>query len=489
MKVLIHISSQKKIFLQNLVVFFLERGDVVDLLIRDEFIFSELNNENVNQVFIEQANLKNFDPYNFSKVKILRKALLFEKKYKTNLSFLMSKDRGLGRGYLTNVDNYVDVEKASWNGEQKLNYFFHLFENLEKIILKSKPNLIISVARNDYISILCKEKKIKYFNLAESRIGSRYIWSNNDFNTSNFLLKEIKKNIKKKTLKNIGIKNKQPTESLILQSAAKYGLIGTFQSILSMFIRELKIITLQSRKKFSYVKFGWIKVIFQRYFAYKFFLKNSVNIGDEKIEKKNIVYVPLHLEPEVALMGFSPEFSNSIEMITWLSKSLPVNYLIVVKEQPNAYGTRSLKYYKSLIQMPNVVLAHPKIHPWKWIKKSFCVATITGTSAVEAVFMLKPVISYGKHQIVNLLATVKYCNNFFTTQKSLCKLINRPFKRDILLKSRNILFRSIYDNSFELKEFAQNKFTLINNIKDKTLKNINSENIAFHNLLKFIKAN
>ena len=64
MKVLIHVSSQKKIFLQNLVVKFLERGDVVDLLIRDEFIFSELNNKNVNQVFIEQPNLKNFDPSN-----------------------------------------------------------------------------------------------------------------------------------------------------------------------------------------------------------------------------------------------------------------------------------------------------------------------------------------------------------------------------------------------------------------------------------------
>ena len=82
MKVLIHVSSQKKIFLQNLVVKFLERGDVVDLLIRDEFIFSELNNKNVNQVFIEQPNLKNFDPYNFSKVKILRKALFFEKNIK-----------------------------------------------------------------------------------------------------------------------------------------------------------------------------------------------------------------------------------------------------------------------------------------------------------------------------------------------------------------------------------------------------------------------
>ena len=152
-------------------------------------------------------------------------------------------------------------------------------------------------------------------------------------------------------------------------------------------------------------------------------------------------------------MGLSPEFNNTLEMITWVSKNLPADYSIVIKEQPWAYGTRSFWFYNRLKEMPNVYLAHPKIHPWDWIKKSFCVSTITGSSGYEAVNFKIPVLSFGKHQIINFLPTVKYCNSFNDVKKNLDLLLKEYPSSKKLLQSKKILISSIYKSSFRLPEF------------------------------------
>ena len=40
------------------------------------------------------------------------------------------------------------------------------------------------------------------------------------------------------------------------------------------------------------------------------------------------------MEPEVSLLQVSPEFNNSYEVICWVSKSLPADTMLVVKENP-----------------------------------------------------------------------------------------------------------------------------------------------------------
>jgi hypothetical protein len=483
MKVLIHISSQKKIFLLNIAQKFYSQGAKVDLLIRDEFLFHEIDKKNIDNIYVEQSEKDIFLKKKSDKL-IFKNALDIEKKYHIKINLLMSKDRALGRGYLSNVDNYVDIERANWNINKKLHYFINHFTKIEETILKSNPDLIISVARNDYISIIASVKKIKYFTLSESRIGSFYHWSDNDFNTSKILINNIKKNLKKKYIKSFKkLIYQQPTEAIRIQSEVKFSLFNTIKDVLKNCLREIKIEILGSRKKFSYSRFGWNKVIINRFFVYNFFIKQSIKLQDEKIRQKKIVYIPLHLEPEVALMGFSPEFTNSFEMIVWLSKSLPSNFAIVVKEQPNCYGMRSIKYYKNLLQIPNVHLAHPKIHPWKWIKRSFCIATITGTTAIEAVGMLRPVLSFGKHQIVNYLPSVSYCNNYFTTKKIVDSLISKKINLKTLIKSRSVLMKSIHDSSFVLNDYPNNKFARYDSYSKK--KNT-SEDISFKNLIKII---
>ncbi|WP_020169102.1 hypothetical protein [Candidatus Pelagibacter communis] len=488
MKVLIHISSQQKLFFISLIDKFSRKGFEVDLLVRDKFILRflkpYLKKRKVNNIFIEDTSSDIFDPNVKNANQIIKKAINFEYKYKQNISFVMSKDRALGRGYLVNVDKYVEIERANWKQTKKLKYFFHIFDDVEKIILKSNPKAIVSVSRSTNISIIAEKKNIKYLTMASARIGARYYWSDNSFNTNQDIISKVKKkfnsNIDSK------IKFEKIKESVDAHARIKYDLSSTLKSVFLQLIRELKLTILGSRKKFSYVFMGWAKFSINRYFMYKFVTKKSTKFIE--IKKKKFIYVPLHLEPEIALIGLSPEFTNSIEMITWLSKSVPADFLIVVKEQPYAYGSRSSWYYKSLMQMPNVVLAEPKINPWLLIKKCFCVATITGSTAIEAVNMNKPVLSYGVHQIVNYLPTVKYCSNYFSTKKNIDYLVNNKINKKKFQYSKNILINSIYKSSFEVVEYSQSYDDLSTvNSGEKYIKNIdNSSKTAFAILCKIL---
>jgi len=163
------------------------------------------------------------------------------------------------------------------------------------------------------------------------------------------------------------------------------------------------------------------------------------------------------MEPEVALQYFSPEFSNSMEAITWISKSLPAGYLLVVKEQVNSYGVRSKWYYKQLLKMPNVMLSNPNVHSWDWIKYSDIVATITGSVGQEAIHFEKPVLSFGKHQIINYLPTVRYVSNYNEVNMAVNDFIGNVYSQSDFVRAKNTFANSQFESSVDMPRY---KYTL-----------------------------
>ena len=87
----------------------------------------------------------------------------------------------------------------------------------------------------------------------------------------------------------------------------------------------------------------------------------------------------------------------------------------------------------------------------KLIDKCIAVASITGTAAFEAVYLNKPVLSFGKHQVINFLSTVFYCSNFEETQNGMNRILSGINLR-VLNKNKLHLIKSIFDNSFDLPD-------------------------------------
>jgi hypothetical protein len=459
MRFLIHISALQKGFLMTLGNILSDKKNHVSYLCRDKSISSlietKIQKKNYDKIYIEEnINDEINNNYELKRNKyIIKDAKKYEKKYNINFSFILGKDRALGRGYLLNVDRYPHIQRANWEKEKKLMYLLNILKNIEKVVIHNKPKIILSVARSYFISLISKKYNIKYFTLASSRLGNRFYWSDNDYNTNSNLISDLKKAKNKKSQ----YKYSQIVESKKLHANIRYGITNIFIDVVREILKEIKQILKNNRRKYSYNILGWVPVRIRKYFAYRFVKKNSKELIFFK--KRKFIYIPLHLEPEIALMGLSPEFNNSLEMITWVSKNIPADFSIIIKEQPFAYGTRSLWFYKTLLQMPNVYLANPKIHPWDWIKNCFCVSTITGTAAYEAVHFKKPVISFGANQVVNLLPTVKYCRSFFDVKSFIEILIkNYPSKKN-LNRTKNNLINSLYKNSFELKDYLNTYYS------------------------------
>ena len=234
-----------------------------------------------------------------------------------------------------------------------------------------------------------------------------------------------------------------------------------------------KILTFK-KKKNSYVSFGWLGSLVRYPFNYRYIQKNSFT--PKELKSKKIIYFPFHLEPEIALTLISPEFSNSIELISWISKSAPSDFVIVIKEHPYMYGLRSKKYYKKFNEMANVVFADPKIPSLDWIKMCSMTASIAGTAASEAVFLGKPVLSFGKNQIINVLPSVKFCSNYWDTKKAIEILINISKDKNCLNISKNSLYDAIQKYSFSLssKNLWTDKLVKMEDIKE-AYNNLKSE--------------
>jgi hypothetical protein len=173
------------------------------------------------------------------------------------------------------------------------------------------------------------------------------------------------------------------------------------------------------------------------------------------MKNRRVIFFPLHFEPESSLLALSPELNNSMEIITWISKAAPADTVIVVKEHPDCFGVRSRHYYDNFRKMANGVLAHPETTSWEWIQKSSVIATITGTAGLEAVYFKKPVLSFGKYQMINRLATVRYANTYETVKAGLDDLLNLEPDDGRFEKCRKALHRALLSVSVEIPGFER----------------------------------
>jgi len=188
--------------------------------------------------------------------------------------------------------------------------------------------------------------------------------------------------------------------------------------------------------------------------------------------EKPFVYFPLHYEPERVLLVDAPFYSDQIPLIANIAKSLPVKYQLLVKEHPmmQTIGWRDTSFYEKIMDLPNVKLVHPSIHPSEIIKASSLVIAIAGTSCIEAAFYKKPSIVF-TNQFYSLLSSVTTIENIQDLPNAIKSALNSSVDDSSLRK-----FIKMYEqNSVEFNflglaaEFA-NKFGFKGPVMDAVMK-------------------
>jgi len=453
LRILIPLASQQKGFFISLgrklatlghKVYFAPRDKDVETLIRR--LAPEIKDENiiVEEEFSESIPL----------AEAVQRGLEVEKKYDVRLSMLLSYDRALGRGYIFNADRYPQIGRAFWGHERKLASILEAFNKAERILDRCSPDFILGHQKQVILNTVASKRGVTYLSPSSVKVGNRYIWSDNPFFTSTYFLEALRENAEKL------VDDLPPVNKYVREAGSKYNhsrLNFSWQSALlragRLVFNDSKKLIRGSRKRASYRLFGWIPPVLRQPANYRFFLRRGIRPSE--LEGKRAVYVPLHLEPEIALLALSPEFNNSMEMIAWISKAAPADTLVVVKEQPFSFGVRSRRYYEQLMQIGNVFLAHPETTSWEWIRATNVTATITGTAATEAVVFGRPVLSFGRHQAVNLLPTARLATDYEFTKSGLDELLDLNPEAPAYEHSRRALFEAQMRCSFELPGFAR----------------------------------
>ncbi len=295
---------------------------------------------------------------------------------------------------------------------------------------------------------MCKAKQIKTLMLGPTRFGGRFVIYDEY---------EIIDDLEQKNVSAI----KQRTELELKEYLENYDTLKTLkpyvdvtkQSFVTKTRKYLHNLSLLSDPTvtdyYSYYGKTKLKIIKQFVFFKKWYRKNFI----EKNLKKNIdnktpfIYYPLHVEPERQLLMVTPFYTNQLEIITNIAKSLPVGFKLYVKEHGmmTVGGWRPIQYYEQIMDLPNVEIIHPDVSSKTLLESCSLVVTINGTTGLEAIFYKKPVIVFS--------------NTSYSTISTVCK-INKieelPQKIKSLLGSKvniselNNYIDLVERNSFEI---------------------------------------
>ena len=133
------------------------------------------------------------------------------------------------------------------------------------------------------------------------------------------------------------------------------------------------------------------------------------NYAKKTLENEKFIYFPLQSEPEASILTNTPFYSNQINLIEVIAKSIPINYVLYVKEHPFQKHKlwRSIDDYKKIKNIPNVRFLHPSVNAQEILEKTQAVISISGATGFEALFYHKPIIMFGDEYYDKLSMVIK----------------------------------------------------------------------------------
>jgi len=326
----------------------------------------------------------------------------------------------------------------------------------EKVLDESSPDyfLVSTITRHPKFLLynICKAKNIPVLTLEASRFkGKSFISStiakiDHPENYSTCTSNKIK--TEKEAFDYLI--NFRPPPTNLYEDKPKISKIEKFGATINFFVNPIN-----ENLKNEYLHYGKTKT--------KILTKTSGFVRSRKIEQRQsfidknfkseinteqpFMYYPLQAEPERELLIQAPYFVDQISLIKNIAKSIPVNYVLYVKEHPvmkKHAGWRELNFYKQLLDLPNVVLIHPSVDSHELIKQCEIVFTISGDAAFEAGFYHKPSIIFSDPDFV-VLPNVFQIKNMEELPLIIKKALKIDFNSSDLVKFVNYLDQNSFD--------------------------------------------
>ncbi|MBN2435948.1 MAG: hypothetical protein JXK07_11850 [Spirochaetes bacterium] len=170
--------------------------------------------------------------------------------------------------------------------------------------------------------------------------------------------------------------------------------------------------------KTRYKLIPYIHLIYKRIKFLKSLEKEYSRISQEPDLNKPFVVFALHYQPEATSLPRGGMFHDQLYIIELLSKHLPKDWNIYVKENPKQFNPlgegatcRLLRFYRDAMEFPRVSFIPVDYNPFTLIDEAKAVITIAGTMGWEAMVRKKPVICFGQSWYESFTHGVYRINN------------------------------------------------------------------------------
>tara|TARA_Y100000741_G_scaffold254715_1_gene196222 strand:- start:3376 stop:4860 length:1485 start_codon:yes stop_codon:yes gene_type:complete len=402
----------------------------------------------------------------------------FEKKYDIKLSEIVFSER-----IFTDFNEFY---KFSTN--EILRILELECRNFEKILNEVKPDFIFMVTpyfqHQDIFFKLSKALGIKVLEMQMARFSSMTTLGFSDE------LKNYEKFIPNKNTrtfqelrdffdkKNIFIQNKSAIKKI--EKTDKRNL---FSAGLDYFV-----FSNNDNIKTHYTHYGRNKIqVLKNYLSNEFKIKRRRKFLDDNfnIDIKDGKYVlfPLQTEAEASLSIDAPLFTNQIEIIKLLSKSIPTDYKLLVKEHPAQISRswRDINTYKEILNIPKVIPIHPEADSKYLLKKSSLVIAISSTVALDALFYEKPSMVFTENTF-SMIPSIHKINDINKLSNDINEMLKKkvnPYDIEKYIQfTESVSFNfSMADLGSRINEYFHysGKFVDVNITEDKMMKFLENE--------------
>lgn len=332
-------------------------------------------------------------------------------------------DRFLGHFSFEDRNRILNKEIAFWG----------------RIFAKYKPNAVVNelvaIEISEVLMIEARKRNIKYLAGMNCVVYDYFYWLPNPLTISGKFLpnispsdqsilkaKEYLREVYEKSYKPFYVKNlpSRYNLKLIISAVVKLCLIKSIY-----FIRGLN-------KKFFYENYTLeykkrliilVKGLFNKY--------DSIEKISSDVE---VIFYPLHQEPEATLNYMSEFYSNQCSTIENILKCLNENQILVVKEHPVDKGALLMNKFLELRRKYSGLYFIPaEVHGRQVLEKTSRVVTLTSTVGWEAFVLGKKVYVLGEIFYDNIVGA-DFISDFKKLKEVLRKpVIKNPIKQDELV--------------------------------------------------------
>jgi hypothetical protein len=126
----------------------------------------------------------------------------------------------------------------------------------------------------------------------------------------------------------------------------------------------------------------------------------------EKVTASPYVFYAFQNEPEFSVQMRCKEFNDQGAIVRQLALSLPAGVKLVLKEH-TWLGSHRIQFYRDLLSLPNVIMAHPEQRAIDLVPKALVTVSLGGTVTLEAAFYGRPAIIFGARSEFAVLPSVR----------------------------------------------------------------------------------